>query len=326
MPRVGESITAAESGGDRQAQPRRSHGNESARSDALRDDDVLARIDDRPIAVSEFVDVLLRSHGPALLEQMIVLVAAERITTERGLHVTQADIDEEYDRALRKLIDPLTAITGRAYDRLSAEDLLVQLLEDRNVSREEYLLAIRRNALLRRLALDELRITEDDLRGEYGRVYGERVQVRHIQLSSPVEVERMLDRLREGEDFGALARRFSLNSAGALNDGLLEPFSRHDESVPEAFRAAAFSVPPGELAVPVRIGQWYHVLKVEKRIPAESPTFEEVRPLLERRLQDRLVEPRIAQLHQRLFRNARVSIQSPALREAFDKKYGRNSR
>lgn len=286
----------------------------------------IASVDDRPLARADFLELLLRSHGPALLEQLIVLRVAEQIAAERGLEVTQADIDAEYDRGLRRLTDPLSAITGQAYDRLAAEEILARLLDDRQVSRGEYLLAIRRNAFLRRLALDELRINEADLRDEYNRVFGERVEVRHIQLSSPVEVERVREALRAGEDFGELARRLSLNSAGAMKQGLLEPFSRQDESVPEPFREAAFRVAPGEISPSFRIGSWYHLLRVERRIPAESPPWEIVRDSLERRLQERLVEPKLAQLHERLFREARVRIDDPVLREAFEKKYSRIGR
>ncbi|MHC4697422.1 MAG: peptidylprolyl isomerase [Planctomycetota bacterium] len=281
----------------------------------------IATVNGQPIARHRLVDLLLRSHGVNLLEQLIALEAAQELAGEKGLHVGAADVDREYDRALRRLLDPLFSLTSDTFDRQQAERLLDTILADRNMSREEFLIVIRRNAYLRAVVESQQVLTDRQLRTEYERAFGERVQVRHIQLATPAEVSRITDRLDAGGDFGELARDYSANAAGARLGGLLEPFAAHDDDVPELLREVAFSLEPGGVSSAVRIGSWYHLLRLEQRIPAEDRDLAQVRGELERRARERLAGPAMEQLYERLFREASIQIHEPVLRDAFEKKH-----
>lgn len=281
------------------------------------EDAAIAIVSGRPISRQRVVDLLLRSHGPALLEQLVVLQQAERLATEKTLTVAQSDVDREYERSLRRFVTPLRALPSDSFDRDTAEALLDTVLADRNISREEYLLAIRRNAYLRKIVESVMVISDSQIRAAYERRYVPRIQVRDIQLATSGEVARVLDRLREGEDFAELASQYSIDSTGARNAGLLEPFSRQDEDVPAAFRKAAFALKVGETSAPQRIGPWYHLIRVEKMLPPETVDREKVRGELEQRVRDRLAEPAMQKLYERLFREANLKINDPVLRDAF---------
>ena len=281
----------------------------------------IATVDGRPIPRRRAIDTLLRSHGPDLLLQLIALDTAEVLASAKGLKVEQADVNREYDRALRRLVDPLSSITTGSFDRAEAERLLETILAERNMSREEYAIIIRRNATLRAIADSEQQLTEEQLQAEFARAFGERVQIRHIQLATLTDVTRVTDQLASGKEFGDVAGRYSANVASARTLGLLEPFSASDEDVPRVLRDVAFSLEPGEVSSALRIGSWYHLLKLERRIPAEDRGFEEVRDQLRRRLGDRLAEPAMQQLYERLVRESNVTIHDPVLREAFKRKH-----
>jgi len=281
----------------------------------------VATVDGRPIPRRRVIDTLLRSHGPDLLLQIIALDTAEALASAKGLKVQQADVNREYDRALRRLVDPLSSVTAGSFDRAEAERLLDTILAERNMSREEYGIVIRRNATLRAIVESEQLLTEEQLQAEFARAFGERVQIRHIQLATLTDVTRVTDQLASGKEFGELAGRYSANVASARTMGLLEPFSASDEDVPRILRDVAFSLEPGEVSSAVRIGSWYHLLKLERRIRAEDRGFEEARDQLRRRLGDRLAEPAMQQLYERLVREANVTIHDPVLREAFVRKH-----
>jgi hypothetical protein len=283
-------------------------------------DTPIAFVDGQPIARDRVVDLLLRSRGAGVLEQLMGLELAARSATEKGLSVTQSDVDFEFDLALRRLSDPLSPLTSDAFDRAAAEGLLDSVLAERNISREEFLVTLRRNAYLRKIVQSEQKITEDQVRAEFNRRFGERVQVRHIQLASAAEAGRVQDRLMAAEDFGDLASRYSANSASARRQGLLDPFSADDEEIPAAFRQTAFALQPGQVSSIVRVGEWYHLLRLERVLPREERDFEAVRGELERAVRDRVSEARMRELFDKLFKDATIDVRDPSLREAVEQR------
>lgn len=282
---------------------------------------VIATVNGQPITRQRVIGLLLESRGVGILEQLIGLETAIRAASRRGLVVTQSDLDREHDRALRNLSDPLSSVTPSLSDREEAERLLDQVLAQRNMSRSEFDIITRRNAYLRKLAESELLITEAQLRREYERIYGERVQVRHIQLATLPEVTRIRERLAKGEDFAELAARYSANTSSAQAGGLLDPFSAGDENLPAALRQTAFALEPGEVSSTVRVGEWYHLLTLENRLPAEARDFAAVRDDLERSLRDRLTQSAMFTLFEKLFRDATIEIHDPDLDSAFRRKH-----
>lgn len=286
-------------------------------------DSPIAIVDGRPIGRNRVVDLLLRSHGVGVLEQLIGLELAERAATENGLSVAESDVDFEFDLALRRLSDPLSPSSAAPADREAAEGLLDSVLAERNLSREEFLVTLRRNAYLRKIVQSQQVITEDQLQSEFHRRFGERVLVRHIQLGSAAEAGRVQDRLNAGEDFADLAGRYSVNTTSARKQGLLNPFSVDDEEIPAALRQAAFALTPGQVSNVVRVGEWYQLLKLERALPAEQRDFDEVRGEMERDLRVRVSEAAMRELYEKLFQQARIDVRDPSIRPAFERKRGR---
>jgi parvulin-like peptidyl-prolyl isomerase len=263
------------------------------------------------------IDLLLRAQGVGILEQLVVLDSAERLAAEKILVVTKEDVDREYELALRRLTDPLASVNAGPFDRAAAERSLQAVLAQRNISQEEFLLGMRRHAYLRRIVESELAFSDEQLQEEFERSFGRRVKVRHIQLATPRQVSRVQERLASGEDFAAAARDYSANLISAEVGGLLEPFSAANEELPAAFREAAFALQPGEVSGAVRVGEWYHILKLVEVIPADDVDPEEVRGELEGKLRERLIEPGMQELYEQLFREAVIEIHDPVLKESF---------
>lgn len=277
----------------------------------------IATVNGTPVPSRRIVELLLASHGVGLLEQLVVLESAERLAKEKGITVTDRDVAAERDRALRTLIDPLSAISGGVFDVDEAQRVLSRLLAERNISQDEFDLVLRRNALLRAIVLADRKFSNDELQAEYDRAYGETVTVRHMQLASLADAARIRERLLDGEQFEALASTYSVNVASRRRGGLLDPFTRSDDRVPEALRAAAFDLTPGTVSSPVRVGEWYHLLRLEKKEDANPVPLESCRDELQRRLQDRVAEPAMRALYEKLFEDATITIHDPVLQRAF---------
>ena len=299
------------------ARPEGSHGG---------DDDVVAVVDGRRISRSRVVELILQSHGVGVLEQLIALEAAKHRAHKLGLTIEEADVHFEFDLALRRLSDPLATINSGSFDRAAAQQALDSVLAERNISREELFVTLRRNAYLRKIVQRNLSFTDEQLRGEFDRVYAERVEVRHIQLATAAEAARVQERLAKGGDFSDLATRFSANVASGQGGGLLEPFSAGDEDIPALFRQVSFALEIGAASDVLRVGEWYHLIKVERVLPARSDEFEDVRNELERRLAERLADARMRELYEDLFKSASIVIRDAALREQFEARHPERGR
>lgn len=281
--------------------------------------EIIATVNGHPVPRSRVVDLLLRSRGGDVLEQLIGLETAKRSAEAQGLSISDADVDAEYDRSLRRLTDSLASITPDRFDRKAAEPVLDTVLSQRSMSREEFNLIIRRNAYLRKLVAPTRTFSDAERQTEFARLYGRRAEVRHVQLATLAEVERVRTVLVAGRDFGEVASAYSANVASAEARGLLRPFSAEDDSVPAAFRKVAFSLQPGDVSDAVRVGQWYHLIRLERFVPAEQQDLRKVRGVLERSLRNRLAEPAMFALFEKLFREATIRIHDPVLRAAFER-------
>ncbi len=287
----------------------------------------IAIVDGESISRDRIVNLLLRSHGVGVLEQIIVLQGARCEVDARGLAISKADIDAEYDRSLRRLLSPLPAEENTPVNLAAGKRLLEQILSTRNISHAEYMLGMRRNAYLRKIVECEMRFTDEQLRVEFERAYGRRVKARHIQVATFAEAERLVTQLADGgAGFAELARRYSANPNTAPSGGLLRVFSREDEDVPALMRAVAFELEPGQHSAALRVDEWFHILKVEERYPPESASFQEARDELESRLRRRLTGPAMQQLQQTLLQQAEIEILDPVLADEFQRKHPHHTR
>lgn len=289
------------------------------------DDDsaeTLATVDGTPIDRQRVVSLLLRGHGAGLIEQLAVLKCAERRASRTGVVVTQADIDAEYDRSLQRAAASLgfesSDETVRETDRRRTEQWLDAYLAQRNVSPSEFDLLVRINAYLRALTEHELTVDVEQLRLEFERTHGPKVEVRHIQLATLAEANRVADRIKAGESFSALARLYSANIQSAVLGGLLPAFTANDPDVPALLREAAFTLQPGQVSMPIRIDPWYHLVRGERRIAAVGGSFEESRSQLEHRVRERSIRPLMERLYTDLLDGADIRISDPDLRHAFE--------
>ncbi|MHC4066089.1 MAG: peptidylprolyl isomerase [Planctomycetota bacterium] len=280
----------------------------------------VALVDGQPIEREQLMRLLLAGRGAEVLEGLIALELARREACAIGLTVTAEDVESEYDEALRALLNQLPADDETALDRKAGERLLGQVLASRGVCREEYRLGLLRNAYLRKLALQHMQLSEQELGEEFTRAYGERVSVRHIQLAGAGDVERVKQALEAGADFADLARRHSANTITAPSGGLLQPFSKDDPGVPALLGEAAFSLEPGQVSNAVRVGNWYHVLRLERRLPAADVAFDQVRTELQARLRDRRLPAEMQRISADLFDRAGVEILDPVLEAEFSKR------
>jgi len=99
----------------------------------------------------------------------------------------------------------------------------------------------------------------------------EHVHARHILVETEEEARQVLERLRAGEDFAALAKEFSIDEATKEEGGDLGWFPR-GQMAPE-FEEAAFNTPVGEITEPISTTFGYHIIEILGREERELEPY-----------------------------------------------------
>ena len=103
----------------------------------------------------------------------------------------------------------------------------------------------------------------------------EEIQAAHILVADLETALEVRTRIDAGEDFVALAAEYSTDAANKDNGGDLGWFGR-DRMVDE-FRDAAFALEVGEISQPVQTQFGYHIIQLNDRREAHTPTVDEIR-------------------------------------------------
>ncbi len=282
------------------------------------DGNAIAIVNGRAISREKLINTLIDAHGAEVLQQLIILELAKQETQQRGIRVTQADVDAEFEMALNRIAEN-AGMTGEFATDKNKRDALRQVLDERRISMAEFMIGMERNAHLRKIAEKDVHITEETLREEYARTYGEKVVVRHIQIprNDTRGLNQAINLLERGADFADVARRVSKNAETAARGGEMEPFTFDDPDIPEVLREMAFSLKPGAVSSPVLTGQFFHILKLDHRIPPVDARFEDERPKVERSLRERVLPDLMGKLAVRLHQGAKIRVLDGRLRPKY---------
>jgi len=118
-----------------------------------------------------------------------------------------------------------------------------------------------------------------------------RVQARQIVVDDKKVAEEVLAKAKAGEDFTALAKKYSKVGAeqgGALGAAPGESAPKPVTKVvfPEKVAEAVFALKGPGLVGPIEAGGRYYIVKVEAYLPPKVPTFEEVKDQVEKDARD----------------------------------------
>ncbi len=286
---------------------------------AVADEPAIAFVNGRPLRKKEVLELLLEAHGLEAMQQLIARDLARQEAHRRNISVGSDDIRAEQRRALDRMMPEQSEDGVKLTDEQKMQALKT-ILDERGLSMQEFRVGMERNAYLRKIVERDLVLTEDQLRKEFARQYGEKRQIRHIQISARdrARLQDAVARLARGERFEDVARAVSENRTTAENKGLMEPFAYTDDRIPGSIREWAFIHEPGDPHEQLTVEQKVHILRLERVIPSESHRYDDVRSEVRKKFKERIMPLEMNKLITSLFQRAKIKILDPKLRREYE--------
>jgi peptidyl-prolyl cis-trans isomerase SurA len=224
-------------------------------------------------------DQFFQSILDSWVSRVLVLQAAAQDTLIRA---DDAAIEQQVSGQIEGLIDQFGSRPALT-QALNAEGLTLAEYRDilSNQARQQQIQQLFIQSRMR--TARPVEVSEDELRARYEEASGELQQRPRLLTFSQVVVvpeaseaawqeartlaEDLLERLRSGEDFEQLARRYSEDPGTAELGGDLGWFRRG--RMVQEFEDAAFSLPDGRLSGVVETEFGFHIIRVERSRPGE---------------------------------------------------------
>ncbi|MGN7477886.1 peptidylprolyl isomerase [Solibacillus silvestris] len=213
-------------------------------------DEVVVSTSVGDVTQEEFYNSMKEIAGDQLLQQVVV----EKILNDK-YKVTDKEIEEELATVKEQY--------GEGYEAALAQSNLTEEMLKTNI----------RFTLLQEKATKDVEVTDEEIQKYYDQASQE-LNARHILVEDEETAKEIVKKLKDGEDFAALAKENSVDTGTAEKGGELGWFSV-GAMVP-AFNDAAYALKVDEISEPVKSDFGYHIIQVkEKRAVKDYGTLEE---------------------------------------------------
>jgi len=248
---------------------------------------VVATVNTRRITREDLARDCLRHFGKEVLESMVNKRLIMSECQRRGVKVTRGEVNAEIERMAARF-------------KIPVDQWLKMLKQERNVSPQQYADDIIWPTIaLRKLAGEQLSVSQTEVRAEFETQYGEQISVRLIAASDLQRAKQLRAKAAANpDDFGNLAKEHSEDAASASVKGVINPIRRHGSY--EEIEDAVFNMRDGEISPVIHAGGQYVILKREGAIPAKQVTYKEAAPKLEEFLRDRKMRSIAQEVFQKL--------------------------
>lgn len=215
------------------------------------------------------------SKSPKVVAQVggtkILLSEMQEVVDTAPDHVKQALLAQK-DKLLEEMVNQELFYQEGVVLKLAEDAVVLQSLE-----RAKKQIIIQR--MLQMQVQDKVKVTTEEVKAYYDKnpdkfLVPERVRAAHILVKEEKLANELLDKLKKGTDFAALAAEHSIDPS-KMNGGDLGFFAR-GSMVPE-FEKAAFALPEGGLSGVVQTKYGFHIIKCVKKEAPKPVEFGEVK-------------------------------------------------
>lgn len=220
-----------------------------------------AEVWDKEVDGRKFGDVAKEKILDMLVDTKIQLKKAE----EMGIKVTDEEVNTEIENAKKYF---------------ETEEKFNEFLKEQNMDLDYFKDSVRKDMIISKLRekmTENITVTDAEIKTYYDAHLNEFMQVKasHILLETKEEAQKMLERIKAGENFNELAKQNSKDPSAKDNGGDLGFFGHGD--MVEPFEQAAFALKPGQVSDIVETQYGFHIIKVED---SKIDQFEDIKEQL----------------------------------------------
>jgi len=224
-----------------------------------------------------------------LVEEMIILRRAE----ELDLRISPQELEEA-----------VGTIEGD-YDKTGFKEMFVKQAISVQTWRERLRRRLLVEKVVRKELLEKISVEPEEIREYYNKYHdkwalAEQIRPYHILVSSEEEAKRLLERVREGEDFAALARQSSM-APESERGGDMGYVARGQ--LPKSIEDPLFALEKDTVSPIIKTPYGYHIFKVVEKRAANDPIIDQWTQEIKGHIREEKLEaaygPWLAQLRSR---------------------------
>jgi foldase protein PrsA len=239
------------------------------------DDEPVARVNGQTITYQMLAQETVERYGEEVLDNIINRKIIEQACQQAGTQITQGEIDAEVVSIAKKF-------------NIDVANWYALLASERNIGKLQY----QRDVIypmiaLKKLAGQNIEVTNEDLQRAFVRDYGPRVEARMILVQgNQRQAAEVWEKCRAApDDFGRIARELSADPNTRPLGGVVPPIRRYGGA--DQLETEAFKLKIGEVSGVIEVGEGrYVILKCEGHT---SPIVTDIREV-EQELRAQILE------------------------------------
>lgn len=259
----------------------------------------VARVDREYVSYEALARECVERHGKEVLEDMVNRLVIQHACEEQGFAVTEEEVTQEINRIAKRF-------------NLDQQAWYQMLQTERNITPNQYRSSVIWPMLaLKKLAGEQVEVSEQQIQEAFVRNYGPRVKAKMIILDNQRRAQECYDKVsRDIDNFEKYAQEFSIDPTSRALGGSIPPIPRYSGN-PE-LEKAAFRLKEGELSPVVHIkldgnqAGRYCVLKCEGRTEPVVTDIAEVRETIYDELKEMETQKAIASTFDDLKKRTRI--------------------
>jgi foldase protein PrsA len=269
----------------------------AAASAAPAPDKVLVQVNGVPIRRSEVIDRVLQRYGAQALDEMIDETLLRQAAKDYGVKPDEKEVERRLDKlqaqfGSRALFLSQLEQAGSSVSKLK-EQLADEVVRERLVIKAE------------KLSVDDADLKKAFEKNKDSLATPEAVHLRHILVKTKDEADGLVQQIKDGADFGTLAREHSLAASGKAAGGDYGFVGRG--MLPDEIESIAFAMKPGEVRE-VSGPRGVHILQVLARRKPEPAVYSKVKDDLREMLMSQKIKAAAPQFLDGLRKKAKIQM------------------
>ncbi len=263
---------------------------------------IAAIVSGQRITMRELAEECIKRHGVQVLEGMINRMLIEQACEKNNVTITDRELTDEIVRAAE------ASVELKADGTPDVDGWIELVTKQQGISREVYISdSVWPSVALKKLVVDDVTVSEEDIRHGFDANYGPKVRCRAIVLDNHRRAQDVWAKARQNpsvDHFGRLAQEYSIEAASRDLKGKVPPIKKHGGQ--PVLEREAFALAPGEISGIIQAGGHFVILLCEGQTTPIDITMAEVRDLIIEDIREKKLHKAMSQLFGQLQEKATI--------------------